>query len=188
MHPANERQHYNLTLSLIGWPHTQNYHCMHIYGAFVTILYVKINLKVWLSMISKSTFMSTSIFYMDRFFIIECFCFHFSHIEACCINALTVVKKNTMFCILCRKDILLCLPINIVWYHCNMVNFIQNYYNMVQCHYNMVNFLTNIFKRHPIPHLLGQGMGVFWGYNLWLIFYPSSCNYLYSILLYWTVL
>ena len=26
MHPANERQHYSVTLSLIGWAHTQNDH------------------------------------------------------------------------------------------------------------------------------------------------------------------
>ena len=29
MHPANERRHYNLTLSLIGWAHSQNDPCLY---------------------------------------------------------------------------------------------------------------------------------------------------------------
>ena len=53
------------------------------------------------------------------------------------------------------------------------------------CRYNEVNFQTNIYKKHPIAHPSGRGMGVFCGSNLWSIYCLSSSYYLCIISLHW---
>ena len=46
------------------------------------------------------------------------------------------------------------------------------------CRYNIINVLTNIYKRHPIAHLLGWsicGVSFCWS-SIWLIFCHNSSN------------
>ena len=50
------------------------------------------------------------------------------------------------------------------------------YQSTARCRYNTVNFLTNIYKIHPIARPLGRAMGVFCGSSIWLTFCLNSCN------------
>ena len=56
------------------------------------------------------------------------------------------------------------------------------FHNTVLCHYNVVNFHTNIHKRHPIAHPLGQGMGcLFYAVSDW---YSASVSVIIYVIVY----
>ena len=65
---------------------------------------------------------------------------------------------------------------------------ISHYMYIVWCCYNVVNRLPNPHKIHPIAHSVRMRYGVFCGFKLRYIFFPSHCSDVCNIMWYWIML